>query len=206
MHPLRLLLDILPLVLVEQRRVPRPRRPLAVLPLARRFPRRAQGREERDAGQQHEFVPVPHDPELLEDVSKGVESRQGDRGDQENDGFYLSGVWGLGDGGVMRGWLKRERCFIARARIQGDKCNRPSVGGDKNDWFMKNPYAYKKSPRTDEERGKQGSSKRSIRREKRKAPHIPISLTCTNHYAPGRYGPDSSRQVSALQCPTIRLG
>ena len=99
MHPLRLLLDILPLILVEQRRVPRPRRPLAILPLARRFPRRAQDREERDAGQQHEFVPVPHDPELLEDVSKGVESREGDCGDQEDDGFYLSGVWGVGEGG-----------------------------------------------------------------------------------------------------------
>ena len=50
MHPVRLLLDILPVVLVEQRRIPRPGRAVAILPLARRFTRRAQSREERDAG------------------------------------------------------------------------------------------------------------------------------------------------------------
>lgn len=38
MHPVRLLLDVLPLVLVEQRGIPRPGRAPAVLPLAGRFP------------------------------------------------------------------------------------------------------------------------------------------------------------------------
>lgn len=87
MHPLRLLLDLVPLVLVEQRGVSRPRRAPAVVPLARRLARRAHGRAQGDAGQQHEPVPVPHYPELLADVSEGVESRQGDPGDQEGDGF-----------------------------------------------------------------------------------------------------------------------
>ena len=98
MHPLRLLLDILPVLLVEQRRIPRPRRAPAIVPLARRFPRRAQGRTEGDAGQQHEFVPVPHHPELLEDVPEGLESGQGDCGDQEDDGFDVSWTFsGAGD-------------------------------------------------------------------------------------------------------------
>lgn len=86
MHPLRLLLDLVPLLLVEQRRIPRPRRPSTILPLARRLARRAQSGTERDAGQQHESVPMPHHIELLADVSEGVESRQGDPGDQEGDG------------------------------------------------------------------------------------------------------------------------
>lgn len=86
MHPLRLLLDLVPLVLVEQRRIPRPRRPSTVLPLARRLARRAESGKERNAGQQHEPVPVPYYFELLPDVSEGAESRQGDPGNQESDG------------------------------------------------------------------------------------------------------------------------
>ena len=50
MHPLRLLLHLLPLLLVEQRRIPRPRRATAILPLAGRQPRREESREEGDAG------------------------------------------------------------------------------------------------------------------------------------------------------------
>lgn len=80
-HPLRLLLDVVPVVLVEQRRVPRPRRAAAVVPLARRLARRADGRAQGDSRQQHEPVPVPHDFELLADVSEGVEPGQGDWGD-----------------------------------------------------------------------------------------------------------------------------
>lgn len=68
MHLMRLLLDILPVLLVEQRRIPRPRRALAIVPLARRFARRAQGGEERDAGQQYESVQMPYYSQLLEDV------------------------------------------------------------------------------------------------------------------------------------------
>ena len=41
MHSLRLLLNLLSLLLVEQRRIPRSRRPHAIIPLARRQPRRA---------------------------------------------------------------------------------------------------------------------------------------------------------------------
>ena len=105
MHSLRLLLDILPLVLVEQRRIPRSRRPAAVVPLAGRLPRRAQGGAEGDAGQQHEPVPLPHHPQLLADVPERAESRQGDRGDQEDDGVDLSGADAVAEqweAGLMR--------------------------------------------------------------------------------------------------------
>lgn len=42
---------------------------------------------------------MPYYSELLEDVPEGVESREGHRGDQEDDGFYLSGflMGGVGD-------------------------------------------------------------------------------------------------------------
>ena len=35
---------------------------------------------------------MPHDPELLENVPEGAESGQGNCGDQEDDGLYLSGL------------------------------------------------------------------------------------------------------------------
>lgn len=81
MHPLRLLLHLVPLVLVEQRTVPRSRRAAAVIPLARRFEGRAQGGKEGGAGQQHVAVQVPYHPELLPDVSQGLEPGEGDCGD-----------------------------------------------------------------------------------------------------------------------------
>ena len=48
-HPLRLLLDELPELLVEQRSLPRPRDPAAGLPLACRQPRRGERRAARRA-------------------------------------------------------------------------------------------------------------------------------------------------------------
>jgi len=50
MHPVRLLLHLLPLLLVEQRRIPRPRRTFAILPVASRQPGRAPGGEEGHVG------------------------------------------------------------------------------------------------------------------------------------------------------------
>ena len=48
-HPLRLLLNLLPLVLVEQRRIPRPRRPPPIIPVDRGFAGRAHGGAEERA-------------------------------------------------------------------------------------------------------------------------------------------------------------
>ena len=66
---------------MEQRRIPWPGRAFAIVPLASRLPGRAQSGAEGDAGQQHEFVPVPYDIELFEDVPEGVEPGEGDCGD-----------------------------------------------------------------------------------------------------------------------------
>ena len=71
----------MPILLVEQRRIPWPSRAAAVVPVAGGLARRAQDRAQGDARQQYESVPVPHDIELLADVSEGAESREGDCGD-----------------------------------------------------------------------------------------------------------------------------
>jgi len=68
MHSLRLLLDFLPLVLVESGGVPRPCRPSPVIPLDCRLARREEGRAPGRFEQQHELVPLPHHPQLLKDM------------------------------------------------------------------------------------------------------------------------------------------
>ena len=79
---------------------------------------------------------------------------------------------------------------LSRARMQGDKCNRPNVGGDNNDWLMENPFVCKKFKRTDEERLRQINSKRSTRRPKRNAPHLTKPPLCTHDCDWGPFTPD----------------
>jgi hypothetical protein len=76
-HSVRVLLDLVPFVLVEQRGIPRPGYPAAVVPLAGRLARREDGAAQGGAQQQHERVPMPHDSQLLADVPEGAESWQG---------------------------------------------------------------------------------------------------------------------------------
>ena len=85
-HPLRLLLDELPELLVEQRPLPRPRDPAAGLPLARRQPRRGDGRTAGRAGGPLPALPLPHHHELHPHLPEAPEPGQGDRRDQEDDG------------------------------------------------------------------------------------------------------------------------
>lgn len=87
MYSLCLLLHILPLVLVEQRRVPWPSRAASILPLVSRFSRRTQRRTQSDARQQYEPIPLPHDYELRTNLSQGVKSGKGDCRDKENHGI-----------------------------------------------------------------------------------------------------------------------
>lgn len=59
-HPVRVLLDFVPFVLVEPGPVPRPGRPHAGVPLGRRLARHAKGQAARDARQPVLALPVPH--------------------------------------------------------------------------------------------------------------------------------------------------
>ena len=86
MHPVRLLLDELPELLVEQRSLPGPRDPAAGLPLARRQPRRGHGRAARRVGGPLQALPLPHHHELHPHLPEAPEPGQGDRRDQEDDG------------------------------------------------------------------------------------------------------------------------
>lgn len=69
MHSLRLLQHILPIVLVEQWRIPWPSRPPPILPLDRWLERREDRRASRCPQQLHVFVPMPHHSQLLADMS-----------------------------------------------------------------------------------------------------------------------------------------
>ncbi len=86
-HPVRLLLDLVPLVLVELGGVPRPRHPAPVVPLAGRLPRREDGPAQGRPQQLDEPVPLPHHSQLHPDVPQGPQPRPGDCPDQEVDGF-----------------------------------------------------------------------------------------------------------------------
>src|SRR6185369_2885937 len=84
-HPLLLLLDQLPELLVERRPLPRPRDPAPGISLARRQPRRGNRRAARPAGGSVPPLSLPHDHELRERVPQGPQPGEGDRGDQEAD-------------------------------------------------------------------------------------------------------------------------
>ena len=83
-HPVRLLLDLLPELLVEQRQVPGPGHPAPGLSLARRQPRRICRRAARRARGPVPPLPLPHDHELRQRLPQGPQPRQGDRRDQED--------------------------------------------------------------------------------------------------------------------------
>ncbi len=85
-HPVLLLLDLVPQLLVERRPLSRPGHPAAGLSLDRRQPRRGDGRA---PGQSRGSVPalsLPHHHELHQDLPEGLEPGEGDRRDQEADG------------------------------------------------------------------------------------------------------------------------
>lgn len=85
---------------------------------------------------------------------------------------------------------------LSRARTQGDKCNRPNVGGDNNDWWQENPFVCKKFPRTEEEKIQQANSKRSARRLERRRPHFPTSPICDHGCEMGPFEPDPEDKSS----------
>jgi len=84
---MRLLLNILPVILVERRGISGPRHPAAVIPLDRRFTRREEGSAQGGFGQLDESVPLPHDSQLHPDLPEGTEPRPRHCRNQEGDGF-----------------------------------------------------------------------------------------------------------------------
>jgi hypothetical protein len=64
-----MLFDFVPKLLVELGGISRPCGVVAELQMVSRLTRREEGREKGCFGQQHELVPMPHDFELLEDLS-----------------------------------------------------------------------------------------------------------------------------------------
>ena len=82
-HPVRLLLDRLPELLVERRALPRPRRAAAGQPLARRQPRRGDRRAARQSRGPVPALPLPHHHELRQGLPEGPQPGQGHRRDQE---------------------------------------------------------------------------------------------------------------------------
>lgn len=89
-HPVRVLLDFVPVVLVELGGVPRPGHPAAVVPVAGRLARREDGRAPGRPQQLDEPVPLPHHPQLHPDLPQGSQPWSGHCPDQEGDGL-LSG-------------------------------------------------------------------------------------------------------------------
>ena len=94
-HPVRLLLHVVPVLLVERRPLPRPGGPAAGLSLAHRLARRRHGRAARQSRGPVPALPLPHHHELRQDLPQGPEPGQGHRRDQEDDG----GAAGLGSSG-----------------------------------------------------------------------------------------------------------
>jgi hypothetical protein len=84
-HPVLLLPDQLPELLVERRQVPRPGRPAAGLSLAGRQPRRDDRGAPRPARGPVPPLPLPHHHELRQRLPQGPQPGQGDRRDQEVD-------------------------------------------------------------------------------------------------------------------------
>ncbi len=81
-HPVRVLLDLVPVVLVEPGQVRRTRRAAAGLPVHRRQPRPGHQRATRRPGGSVPAVSLPHDHELRRCVPQGPEPDARDRKDQ----------------------------------------------------------------------------------------------------------------------------
>ena len=93
MHSVRLLLNFVPVLLVEPGGVPRPRCSSPVLPMDRRLARREEGRAPGRPQQQHELVPMPHHSQLLKDMPQGTQPCAGHCRDQEEHGFHIECIW-----------------------------------------------------------------------------------------------------------------
>src|ERR1700729_2637282 len=85
-HPLRLLLDRVPELLVERRSLSRSGGPAASLSLAHRFPRRSAGRAARWPRGPVPPLSLPHHHELRPNLPKEPEPGQGDCSYQRDDG------------------------------------------------------------------------------------------------------------------------
>src|SRR5215217_2586382 len=92
MYPLRLLLDLVPELLVEWRKVSRPGRAAAGLSLAHRQPRRDHAGTPRRPGRPVQALSLPHHHELRKGLPQGPEPGQGDRRNQEDDGRTQGGL------------------------------------------------------------------------------------------------------------------
>ncbi len=103
-HPVCLLLDQLPQLLVESGSLSGPGRAAAGLSVDRGQPRRSDRRAPGRPRGLVQTVSLPHHHELREDVPQRAESGQGHRGDQED----------AGGAAVTVAWL-RFRCIQARA-------------------------------------------------------------------------------------------
>src|SRR5258705_13838418 len=86
MHPVFLLYNLVPVLLVERRALSRAGRVAASLSLARRQPRREDRRAARRARRPVPALSLPHDHELHPHLPKEPEPGQSDRRNQEDDG------------------------------------------------------------------------------------------------------------------------
>mmetsp|Transcript_27135 Transcript_27135/g.75847 ORF Transcript_27135/g.75847 Transcript_27135/m.75847 type:complete len:217 (-) Transcript_27135:97-747(-) len=82
-HPVRLLLHVVPVVLVEQRQVPGPGGAAAGLPLDHRQPRHGHAGAHRARGRCLQAVPVQDHHELRQGLPQGPQPGQSHRQDQE---------------------------------------------------------------------------------------------------------------------------
>src|ERR1700733_7574585 len=86
MHPLRLLFDLLPELLVEQRPLPRAGRVVAGAPVGEGFARRGHRRAARQSRGSVPALSLPHHHELRQGLSEEPQSFRGDRRTQAEDG------------------------------------------------------------------------------------------------------------------------
>ena len=85
-HPVRLLLDLMPELLVEFRPLSRPGRAVAGAALDRGFARRSDRRTARQSRRPVPALPLPHHHELRQGLPQAPQSGEGDRRDQAHAG------------------------------------------------------------------------------------------------------------------------
>src|ERR1043165_8874653 len=86
MHPLCLLLDIVPELLVESRALHGTGSTAAGLSMDCGFARRGDRRAARFSGRSVSPLSLPHDPELLADLPEGTEPGKGNHRNPQEDG------------------------------------------------------------------------------------------------------------------------
>ena len=116
-HPVRLLLDQLPELLVEPGQVRRPGRPAAGLPVHRRQPRPGHQRAARQPERPVPPVPLPHDHELRRRLPEGAESDARDRQDPGHAGPARCLTMGVVIGDLER---RRLRWRARRGLLEND--------------------------------------------------------------------------------------